>query len=671
MSLLEQVTPVDASVCHITVLSVPNPKKSGRLSGFAKRILTEANLVLTNSFNDTLVKFAQRHRAPNVSSLSTYRKLGSEDEMALFDLATREIAKIALSLNEVRVAQVDIGACWALGLRSAIFRELYCVYAINKMLDEKIDRVVVLVSGFGASELAVVARLLELQEEGRIKLQGVCELKNEAIIPYDCSAIQAARKVLVHRRSENNFSVEPATKERMVGLPDSISGDRPEQADTVFLHFTDNPMFQRNILPVIRAVKAKQATPAVLIHSGKLLDVYLENLENDKIFQFNPKVEWEDAAMLERLAQQITTRVEVAALDISPSETWTALLASQDTVNMELSLKKLLIFQSAMNLIHGWVKPRSFYITQSPDTNPYAYLALATSRRKSNFYYCFSSLLDEDTRSLPFVAPARLLAYGEHDKAVVGKRNEKTLSSTNIVGVPSYDMTCSLDVAKTKKELRSELKIPSGDKIIVIMTSRKNPEVENVWLARFLRWADSRDIHCILVEGRRSGVNDYTALAAISKRNKWNKTHFIHEEKTKAIACADIIVTDSTKAVVEAALLDKIIVCMRPKGMFYRAEKKFDKVGVKVDTELDLQEVVGGIMTNEKPYRDKMKEAVKDFKKFVNGGSDGTASDKTANYLLGTTIRELDCDNPFTENLILSKASIVAQHIITPANFLL
>lgn len=659
------------SVCKVTVLSISKVEQENRLAGFAQRILTETDIVLTNSFNGRLIEFAKANRAPKTVSLSTYRRLGSDEEISLFDHTTEEIAKLALALDDVRVAQVDIGSCWALGLRAEIFRELYSVYTINRILEENVDRMVVLLPGFGASELALIARLMELQGDGKVDLQSICELKDGCVKPYNGRPIRELRNLITKRHNENDFSVSPATKERMVGLPKAVAGERPTQADVLFMHFTDNLMFQRNIAPVIDAVKARKGVPAVLICNGNEVEVYDERLTSDKIYRFNPKVAWGDDDMLNRLAQQIATRTDVAARDISPLKTWTPLFAAYDNAGMFASLKKMLTFQSAMNLMQGWVKPRSIYVTQSPDTNPYAYLAMSTSRAQCNFYYSFSSLIHEDTRSLPFVAPAELLAYGEQDKSIIGARNDKAGRIANIVGTPSYDVIQSLDIAKAKQGLRKELDLPNEGKAIVLMPSRQHPEVEDVWLARFLRWANEEGLICILVKGRRAGTKDFTALEAIADAKQWSKTRFIYRDRINAIAAADIVITDQVEASVEAVLMDKMMVHVRLGDVRENIGNLFDGIGFEVDSENDLQDIVSSILMDEDFLPEDMQEKRQKFKKWVNGNNDGTSSAHVASFLLRKGLQAHSFESPFAERCVLKKPSKTPKNIIRPANFLL
>ncbi len=657
------------AACQITIMAIPASDRYGMLTGFAKRILMEAGTVFTASFGGSLCDYVQKHRPAKHISLSTYRKLGSDDERALFDLTTAEIARVGLALQDVKVAQAEIGACWALGLRAAISRELFSAYTIEKILAEKMGSITMVLPGFGPSELAVIARLMTLQAEGKVELRGICEVKNDQVEKFDCKPINDVRNIIARRRNENDFSVSPAVVERMAGMPTAVTGVRPTAADILFIHITDNMMFQRNIPPIIDAVKAKKAVPAVLVYNGRAIDVYSEKLTRNKIYRFNPKADWSDQVMLRRLSLQVAARMEVATQDVSGLRTWTPLFSSQDKAVVNGSLKKLLVFQSAMNLMHGWVKPRSIYLTQSPDTNPYAYLAMTSSKGQCNFYYSFSGLLDEDTRSLPFVAPAKLLAYGEQDQTIVSARNEKAGEAVNIVGTPSYDVMHSLDMDKAKQDLKKDLDLPKSGKVVVLMTSRRNPEIEDRWLARFLRWANEEGLTCILVKGRRAGTKDYTTLESMSKVKKWNNVRFIYHDRINAIAGGDIVVTDLAEAAAEAVLLDKVMVHVRLEGTLEGTSELAKGIGYEVKSEHDLKDIVSGILMDDDFLSDEMIENRENFKKWVNGDNDGKASKRVAGFLLGEAADDPDYENPFVEKFVLSKSSITAQDIVKPAKF--
>ncbi len=661
------------NICRVTVLSVSPAELSGRIVGFAKRLLNESDVILANTFEGELAKFAKRHKPSNAVSLSTHRKIGSDIERYLFDLTTDEIAKVGLALSDVKIAQADIGACWALGLRAAIFRELYAAYTVDKILEEKPKRMVVLLPGLTASDIAMIARLMDLQAEGKVELHGVCELRKGNVTPVKCDLIHKARKALSRRRNENDFSVIPTRNEKLVGLPKSVTGDRPTKADVLFMHISDNPMFQRNIPPVIDAVIEKKNKPAVLIFGGQATEVYSEKISKDKIYKFNPKVVWDDQRLVGRISAQISTRVEVATQGFSPLKTWAPLLTALDNLSINASVKKLLIFQSAMNLMHGWVKPQSIYITQSPDTNLYAYLAMSSSRGQCNFFYSFSSLLNESTRSLPFVAPANLLAYGEQDHQVIQARNEKLGAAVNIVGTPSYDVIPTLDATNVKKHLLSELKLPKSGKVIVLMTSRNHPELEDVWLARFLRWANDEGIICILVKGRRAGTKDYSTLEAMAEQKKWERVRFIYHNRINAIACADVVVTDqaeaASEATAEAILLDKTLVHVSVDETSEGTSGAFEGVGFEVSSELELRDAINGIFMDDDFLPESMKTNRENLKKWINGENDGKSAEKLASFLVSEKTHRVDFDDPFVERFILREMSSPVQYVVRPANF--
>jgi len=655
--------------CQVTVLAVPPNERGQGLGGFAKRILENADLVMAASFGQGLVDFANKNGIFDVVTLSTYRKLSSKDEQALFDLTSEEIAKVALMVGDIQVSGGEIGTCWALSLRAPIFRELYGVYTIDKILEQDVQRLVVVLPGLGASEYALIARLIQMQSEGKVDLRGVSKLVGGALEHVSYAPIYAAKQGLANRRHGQDLTVAPATRERLVGLPNSILGDRPSAADVVLLHMTDNLIFQRNVGAVIDKVKENKGVPAVLIVGGNETDIYEEKLEKRKIYRFNPKVKWENINMLKRLHEQIKTRVEVACLDVTPLSTWTPLLAASDRVFMHGTLKRNLIFRSAMNLMTGFVKPRSIYLTQSPATNAYAYMAMTSARNFCNCFYSFSSLLTEGAHDLPFVAPAALLAYGEQDKAIVSARNERAASAISIVGTPSYDMMKNLDVKAVRAQIHDDLDLPHKGQNIALMTSRLDSEKEDIWLARFLRWAHNEDVNCILVKNRHAGSQSYEKLEAMAKKMQWKRVRISEYDRIQTIAAADIVITDQPETAVEAVLLDKVMVHARlnqePEG-----RNSFIKgVGFEVSTEPALQDIVSGILLDNNFIPAEMLEARIAFKKLVNGDDNGSAAQKVAEKLLSKEKLEYVYDNPFTEQFVLAPDDSRLHVPVSPVQF--
>ena len=645
---------VSASICQVTVLAVPPAERTQVLGGFAKRLLESAETVMAASFGENLIDFAKKNGVSNVVSLSTYRKLSSKDEQALFDLTSEEIAKTALMLGDIQVSGGEIGSCWALGLRAPIFRELYGVYTIGKILEQGVSRLVILIPGMGASEYALIARLLEMQADGKVNLRGVSELKDGAMKHVSCAPVYAAKQKLAARNQSQDLSVTPASRERLVGLHEAILGKRPSTADVLFLHMTDSPIFQRNIGAIIDQVKEQKGVPAVLVVGGDATEIYEDKLERDKIYKFNPKVKWDNLNMLKRLQDQIATRVEVACLDVTPLSTWTPLLAATDKNLMFAALKKLLIFRSAVNLMTGFVKPRSVYITQSPATNAYAYMAMSSVGDYCNCFYSFSSLLTEGAHALPFIAPAGLLAYGEQDTAIIRARSELAASAIRIVGTPSYDLMKEIDVKKVRKEVHEDLDLPNKGQNIALVTSRLDSDKEDVWLARFLRWAHTEDVNCILVKNRHAGSKSYEKLESMAKAKQWKRVRISEYDRIQTIAAADIVVTDQPETAVEAVLLDKVMVHARLSEKPEGRSDFIDGVGFEVSTEAALQDVISGILLDEDYIPSEMLKARQAFKNMVNGHDDGNAAQKVAQELLSEEKLEHVYDNPFTEFYILT-----------------
>ena len=142
---------------------------------------------------------------------------------------------------------------------------------------------------------------------------------------------------------------------------------------------------------------------------------------------------------------------------MAPPISWTPLLPSKSQTYMTRTVSQLLTFHNAFNVMIGRTKATSIYMTQSPDTNPLAYLAVSACGTRARAFYSFSSFLNESERTLPFVAPAILLAGGQNDIDILKKRNSDIANEASVVGVPALDVLIAANREDERLKLTSEL----------------------------------------------------------------------------------------------------------------------------------------------------------------------------------------------------------------------
>ena len=83
--------------CNVVFLSIPDAEMETPLTGYAARIVKEADAVLVMNFGGKLIDFIRRHIPQELLSLSDSRNLDSETERALFSLVNYDISTIALA----------------------------------------------------------------------------------------------------------------------------------------------------------------------------------------------------------------------------------------------------------------------------------------------------------------------------------------------------------------------------------------------------------------------------------------------------------------------------------------------------------------------------------------------------------------------------------------------
>lgn len=658
---------LETSACHVTFVSVANPTSRDPLSGYSRRILSDSDAVMTLTFGGPLGDFARRSKAKRVVTLSDYRKLNSEDEKALFSAANRDISLLGLHLDDVRVSHVEIGAAWAIGLRSPIFRELYAAYTLDKLLSEGVKTLTILSNAVSIVEHAFIARLLDLQRENKIVLNGIAQLKTGNMAVQTVGAVSDVRSALNERLQNKLTFPTPFNQETLTGEMTAIIGEHPSLAHVLIMQFSDNPMFLENIPPILDSLQ-KQKIPAAMLIAGPFsMDLYEgRNLgEKRNINRINSRLEIKDAEQVDRLRGYIRERIEILALEPVPLMSWVALFASHNVSYMTRSLTRLINFQAAFNVMAGRTRASSLYMTQSPDTSALAYIAVSACGLRMRPFYSFSAFLTQDSRSLPFVSPATLLAGGQHEIDILATRNPEAAEHAILTGIPSFDrLATTLENSESFKDQKD-----SKRPVISVITSRSDPDEEDKWLARLIRWADKEEVDLIFNKTQRKGTKPYTKLKNIAKAKGWERVDFItkREDVEAALIMSNIVITDQPSLAYAAVMAGTMII-----------QTAFDEtevlslergVGFVAATETELTTLLDSLLLEDSYMSAEMAYSREAFMSRFGAEKDDSAADRVVEALTETDDK-LVFESPFLELLMPQRFDQKTLSIVKSAKFL-
>jgi len=667
---LDSTTDVKTSPCNIVFLSIPDAELKTPLTGYSARIVKEADAVLVLNFGGKLIDYIRKHIPQNLLSLSDSRNLDSETERALYSLVNYDISTIALALGDIKVSKVATGEAWALGLRAQIFRELYAAHRLREVLDEDYKSIVVVTSSISVVEKAILSRLIDLQRAGRVIVNGVGAIKNGLVSQVDVSDITKTRASLAQRRLKLDLTPAPFEVETLRGDFSAIKGEQPSPADVLLLHMTDNPMFHQNILPILDELRNRKINSAVLMSGGFSTDLYKGRKLGEKwnVNSTNQQFEIKDDQQANRISVAIADRIETSCLGLSPPTSWTPLLASQSLSYMNRSVNQLLKFHTAFNIMIGRTKAKSIYMTQSPDTNPLAYLAVSACGTRARAFYSFSSFLNKSERTLPFVAPAIFLAGGQHDIDIIKERNSDIAAEASVVGIPALDALIEANKDDERLKLASVLDVAARRPIVTILTSRASPEDEDPWIARLLRWGAKQDIDIILARTARKGTKDLTLFANMAKTQKWDHVSTVEETSlvNAALISSDVVITNKPSLVYSAVSAGvPIIQANISDNALMPVETG---MGFTAASEPELQDILSSALLDDGFVPEDIQARRKVFLSMLNDGNTETAAQRIVQKFLDTD-GVISFEAPFIEKLMPGRFPSDIFNVIAPANF--
>ena len=667
---IDTVSPNSEGPCNIVFLSIPDAETETPLTGYAERIVKEADAVLVMNFGGKLIDYILKHVPKTLLSLSDSRNLDSETERALYSLVNYDISTVALALDDIKVSKVSTGEAWALGLRAQIFRELYAAHRLRQVLEDGYKSIVIVTSAISIVEKAILSRLIDLQRAGQVIVNGVGQIKKGLVGTVDVSDITEIRAGLAKRRYDLDLTPRPFDVETLAGDFSSIKGEQPSPAEVVLLHLTDNSMFHQNIIPILDELKTRKINSAVLMSGGFSTDLYKNRQLAEKwnVCPVNQQLEIKDAEQPKRIADAITDRVETSCLGLAPPISWTPLLASKSSAYMTRTVNQLLIFHTAFNVMIGRTRATSIYMTQSPDTNPLAYLAVSATGTRARAFYSFSSFINESERTLPFVAPAVLLAGGQNDIDILRKRNSDIADEAKVVGVPALDVLIAANRDDERLKLRNELDVSSRRPIVTILTSRASPEDEDPWIARLLRWSSTQDIDIVLARTARKGTKDLTLFENMAKSQKWTQVRIVEDTPlvNSALISSDVVITNKA-SLVYSAVSAGVPVIQTTIGNNSSTTIE-SNIGFVAASETELQDILSSALLEDGFIPQDILERRNKFLDKLNDGSEKTAAQRIVQAFLDAE-GIIKFESPFLEKLMPGRFPSDIFDVIAPANF--
>lgn len=667
---IDETTSAKKSPCNIVFLSIPDAELETSLTGYAARMIKEADAVLVMNFGGKLMDFIRRHSPQKLLSLSDSRNLDSEIERALFSLVNYDISTIALALDDVKVSKIATGEAWALGLRPQIFRELYAAHRLRQVLDDNYGSIVVVTSAISIVEKAVLSRLIDLQRAGHVIVNGVGQIKDGLVKKVDVSDVTKIRSSLSQRRHKLDISPKPFKLETLAGDFSAIKGAQPSPAQVILLHLTDNPMFHQNIIPVLDELKNRKVDAAVLISGGFSTDLYKGRKLAEKwnVNLVNQQFKVGDDEQVPRISAAITDRVETSCLGLSPPISWTPLLAAQSKSYMTRTVNQLLTFHTAFNIMIGRTKATSIYMTQSPDTNPLGYLAVSACGARARPFYSFSSFLNKSERALPFVAPAILLAGGQHDIDILKSRNSDIAAEASVVGVPALDSLIEANRNDERLKLAKALDVTTRRPIITILTSRTSPDDEDPWIARLLRWGAKQDVDMILARTARKGTKDLSLFMDMAKKQNWEHVSTVEDMSmvNAALISSDVVVTNKP-SLVYSAISTGVPVIQTTIGDNVLMPIEAN-MGFTAASETELQDIISSTLLDVGFIPQDIQNRRKVFLSMLNDDNHETAAQRIVQKFLDTD-GVYNFEAPFIEKLMPGRFPSDIFDIISPANF--
>lgn len=632
--------------------------------GFAKRALASSDIIFEPSFTGRLARKAARIANIDALCLANFRVLGSDVESNIFDAATRDIAKIAIALDDVRVSKVETGAAWALGLRPLIFRELYAAYAFQEMLKQNHKTITIVMKRLGSVESAFVTRLMAYSRAGEIEFTGLSQLQADTLSPAEPKNLHVSLARLRQMRRTDDPAVAPCVAERIVGDLNVFVGENPSPSDILILHLTGSQMFHANIPPILSALKAKEKSAVVLAMTESGIDIYDEVAKDrpHNIVRLKDGQALKSTDQVSRMRHAIRDRVNRLAGQIIGLDSLSPILAANDDSYVDRTVSALLVFHHAFNVLLGRAKPIALYMSQSPDTHPLAYLAVSIGSARLTPYYSFSAFVTEDARSVPFIAPAFLLAYGDHDRDVLSKRNKIAGDNAIVTGMPSLDHIVVQDNDVMRQKLIDDLGIQDEKSIISIKTGRLDAEKEDRWIAPFMRWADGQNICVILAESSRGGTKSYDGLLKMAQTREWTNVISMKgiEATNLALAGSHIVVSDQPEHALAGMIAGRVFIHVKINAE--RVDGLGEGTGFVARSENELRDIVSGVLLDEDYVPDALIQHRKQLQTLLNQDNQGVAAQNVVEALLAER-EKVKFESPFVESRLndthLTKLDVV------------
>ncbi|MEO1040293.1 MAG: hypothetical protein AAFX09_12180 [Pseudomonadota bacterium] len=637
---------------QITVINVPKTELGADPDGFADMIFSGSREVLCATFGGPLEAYARRHSGGSVRSLVDVRRLGDEDHATINDAALTETSRFGLALDAVRVNAVDVGGAFALSLRRHIEREFWIVAALKLLRERGVRKLVVLMPGIGATERAILARLLD-GEFGDLIAAG--EIRQSRLHPLSIDSIQLDFERIMAFNEDPREAAGALKQLRLPALKQVIqSTPRPKPAEVLIAHLSDQTFLTYTTEPLVEALQSQDTTCSVLAAGRPGARMYKPALSDDHIMAVDPTADMKAAeavtepvvdAIAAILLQKYSWRRRASSL--SPA------FFAIDRAALTRSVEGLLRTLAAVNLALGYCRPRSVYLNVPPYASPAAHLVCSATVGRSEAFYAFSTAVTERRTDMPFVAPARLLGYGDQVRDVLRTRNPLAAGAISITGSPRFDRAAQIDPEAARQTINDEFRAAPDDRIVVISLNRSDPAFEDAWLARYLRWTHEQGgaIKTIIRAHPRRSVG-FEKLEKLAKGRKWEHVAFRTSEGDNLIAGCDLVITDRRSAAVEAAIHDKDLVEIGFGGEFRQPlSYKGAELGFTAESEAHLKTLTQSTIMEPGFIPEAMLKARGAFLEDLAGDRTGLAARRMALALTREDLPPVTFDSPFSEVL--------------------
>ncbi len=240
-------------------------------------------------------------------------------------------------------------------------------------------------------------------------------------------------------------------------------------------------------------------------------------------------------------------------------------------------------------------------------------------------YTAHAATISAHVRNLPIIEPKAVqLAYGSEVRDAYSARGFDKAPMV-MTGAPHLDVYYSARFEEIRTRIRERLLIPSDEKILLVMTARMAPAIENEWLLHVFEWAASHKVRVLLRPHPRSLTTYDNIVGAYQGLARIDILSDVHG--VEAIAVSDIVVSDASNAAIEAVCAKRPLLQMDVPGARLRYNNLID-IGAAVACRDGSR--VGDALSKLLLQGELPDEVRGEFARRFNAGDDGGAAKRCA-----------------------------------------